>query len=137
MTQAYVPTHLHVHTHPLSRLVLSSVMCATSKRFPTSADVEEIVLEVENVPLRSDIARILLSLLQVPAAQGANLPADFHSLCQMWFSSGCDCSLEVLVRALLCTPTLGYLVTGLTSICELNFALSGCIHTCTCAYNIN
>ena len=88
-------------------------------KFCSFSDVEELALGIENIPLRSDTARVLLSLLEVPIAPAGEVPSNFHSLCQLWFSSGHDCSLEVLVRVLLCTPSLGYLVTGLTSICEL------------------
>lgn len=87
-------------------------------------DIEEVALGIENVPLRPAISRMLLALLEVPRAKDINIPADFHSLCQLWVSSCHDCSLELLVQALLCTPGFGYLVTGIASICEFSHTQS-------------
>ena len=71
---------------------------------------------IENAPLDLSTIRTLLKLLGVPHAKDDHQLTDLHSVFRRWISSCNDFSLEQLVRALLCTPGLGHLVSGIHSI---------------------
>ena len=83
-------------------------------------DLATVLKKVKPQKIWEETSLLLRRNLGLKSGAGLEQHVDLHRIVQEWYDAGfVDCTLEDLLKVLMCTPSLGRFVSGLVPLCKL------------------
>ena len=83
-------------------------------------DLATVLKKVKPQKIWEETSLLLRRNLGLKSGAGLEQHVDLHRIVQEWYDAGfLDCTLEDLLKVLMCTPSLGRFVSGLVPLCKL------------------